>query len=297
MIDFFDIDLKRRIRPLVLPLWLNLWKSSHWQNLINSTRHVKRRRRFLSFGVGLPKTGTKSLAKMLQQEYRAAHEPETWIVTDALTRSSISHGGPETAKDQTELFRARDSFLSLEFESNWVLGLAIKPLYKTFPDAKYILTVRDCMSWVNSEINQHYVIGHRQPWRILSDYRYGQMRVYSDMEKGLEHHGLYPTQSYFRYWADHIRLVLDTVPSNNLLVLRTRDLSHKIKSIASFLGIPEDSLDLSRSHSHRRKDKPLNIYDLVEADYLHQQAEFYCKATMKELFGVKTADAKASYLA
>ena len=276
--------LKEWTRPIALPLWLRLWDSPYWRRIVHQSRKHRYDRSFLAFGVGLPKTGTQSLARILAKEYRAAHEPETWIVTHFLRRNSVAQNRLLTSTSCKELFQARDALLGLEFESNWILGLAIEALYSTFPKAKYILTIRDCISWINSEINQKYVIGHRQPWRILSDYRYGPMRVYRKEEIGLKEYNLYPVRSYFRYWSDHISLVLNTVPEENLLVVRTRDLSSELETIATFLGIPVESLDTTRSHSHKRIQKPLDIYELVDPDYLHAQAELYCKDIMDRFY-------------
>lgn len=280
----FSSQLKERVRPIALPIWLRLWDFPLWRQIVRRVYKNNRKRSFQAYGVGLPKTGTKSLARMLAAEHRSAHEPETWIATHFLGRNSVAQNTPYTNTSCSELFKARDALLALEFESNWVLGLAIEGLYSTFPDAKYILTIRDCISWINSEINQKYVIGHRQPWRILSDYRYGPMRVYRPEEIKLSEYNLYPVRSYFRYWSDHISLVLNTVPEDNLLVVRTRDLSSELGTIAEFLDIPLASLDVARSHSHKRTQKPLNIHDLVDPDYLSAQAELYCKDIMDRFY-------------
>jgi hypothetical protein len=110
------------------------------------------------------------------------------------------------------------------------------------------------------------------------------MRVYRQEEIKLREYNLYPVRSYFRYWSDHISLVLNTVPEDNLLVVRTRDLSSELETIAKFLDIPVASLDKAVSHSHKRAQKALDIYELVDPDYLHDQAELHCGAIMKRFY-------------
>jgi len=220
---------------------------------------------------------------MLKREYRAAHAPEVWTLTHALTQASRTQN-KFSLRDQARLLKNRDALLNLEFESNWIFGLLIRPLYEAFPNAKYILTIRDCFSWINSEINQQHIYGHIQPWNVLADFRYGAMRVFDHREQGLRKLDLYPVSRYFSYWSNHIRLVLDTIPEQQLLVLRTRDLSHEARTIADFLNLDESNLDMQRSHSHRRKDKPLSIEELVDPNYLHYQAKIYCQDIMRKFY-------------
>ena len=47
----------------------------------------------------------------------------------------------------------RDERLGLEFDSSWVNYFIIGHLVYAFPDAKFILLVRDCYTWVESIVN------------------------------------------------------------------------------------------------------------------------------------------------
>ena len=81
MIDFIGSSAKRHIRPLALPVWLRLQNNTYWKKIIHAiSNYYFDRRSFMGFGVGLPKSGTSSLAHLLGENFRSRHEPETWIL-------------------------------------------------------------------------------------------------------------------------------------------------------------------------------------------------------------------------
>jgi hypothetical protein len=225
-----------------------------------------------------------SLANLLKKNYHATHEPETWILTHILQRSSLGEQNRLDNSTAIDILKSRDRLIYPSFESNFVLGMLIDVVYKAFPSAKYILTIRDCYSWINSEINQQHLIGNTQPWGLLADYRYGKRLYYPNAESALKCYGLYPLSSYFSYWSEHIQSVLETIPSDKLLVIRTRDLNRKTQDIADFLEIPHDMLDTERIHSHQRRKKPLDIRELVESSHLREQALLHCNNIMDRFY-------------
>jgi hypothetical protein len=278
------------MRMMALPAWLKLQEASTWHQILGVTQVWRSPRTLQAFGVGLPKTGTVSLANLLSTNYRSSHEPETWILTHLLKGTTLGTDRKMTLEERIGVLRARDQLLNLNFESNFVLGLLIETLYSSFPDAKYILTIRDCYSWVNSEINQQYISSHISPWDFLYDYRYGLQRYYQPEDICLKEYNLHPLSSYFSYWAGHIKTVLDTIPHDQLLVIRTKDLSSRTNDIANFLEISFDRMMLSKSHSHRRRNKALNILDLIDKNFLEYNASIFCKDIMMEYFGSMNAD-------
>ncbi len=86
---------------------------------------------------------------------RSAHEPETHTL---LYLYNLYIKGKISKDDQVRVLKARDSWLWLELESNWMLGLVIDALIEAFPNAKFIYTVRNPEEWIGSEINQEYII-------------------------------------------------------------------------------------------------------------------------------------------
>lgn len=291
MIPAISSHVKDLIKPAALPLWLKLQESAVWHKAVSSFTEDRPERPFQAFGIGLPKTGTVSLANLLKKSYHATHEPETWILTHILQRTSLGEQNRLGDAEAINILKTRDRLIYSSFESNFVLGMLIDVAYEAFPSAKYILTIRDCYSWVNSEINQQHLIGNTQPWGLLADYRYGKRLYYPGAELALKRHGLYPLSSYFTYWAEHIQSVLDTIPTNKLLVIRTRDLNRRTQEIADFLEVPHDTLDTKRVHSHRRKRKPLDIRELVDSSHLREQALIHCGDIMDQFYAEdKVAD-------
>jgi len=284
MIRYLPSSVKEAIRPIALPVWLRLQERRIWQRIVHAATTRRAPRPFQAFGVGLPKTGTVSLANLLKPHYAASHEPETWILTHLFQRSTSGAAHPLSLEEQIRVLRTRDRLLHLTLESNYVLGYVIEALHAAFPDARYILTIRDCFSWINSAINQRYAIGYRQPWSLLADYRYGVWPFYAPEENKLKALNLYPIRGYFTYWSRHIKTVRQTIPPDQLLIIRTRDLSHRTQDIADFLSIPHSHLNLERSHSHKRSEKPLDIKELVPPAFLYEQAERYCADLMEEFY-------------
>lgn len=89
MFDFISPDPNKRLRPIILPLWLKLQEIQAWPKSFLSQIHAVRvKRNLLAFGVGLPVTGKLSLANMLKREYRATHAAEVWTLTDVLNQAS-----------------------------------------------------------------------------------------------------------------------------------------------------------------------------------------------------------------
>lgn len=291
MIPAISPHIKDLIKPAALPLWLKLQESAVWRKTLSRFAGNRPERPFHAFGVGLPKTGTVSLANLLKKNYHATHEPETWILNHILQRSSLGEQNRLDDSSVIGILKSRDRLIYPSFESNFVLGMLIDVLHEAFPSAKYVLTIRDCYSWINSEINQQHLIGNTQPWGLLADYRYGKRLYYPSAESTLKRYRLYPLSSYFSYWSEHIQSVLETIPSDKLLVIRTRDLNRKTQEIAEFLEIPHDMLDTERIHSHQRKKKPLDIRDLVDSSHLQEQALRHCSDIMDRFYSEdKVAD-------
>lgn len=150
----------------------------------------------------------------------------------------------EIAKlDLQRLVHRRDRTLWLEMEASAFNVHVLDLLVQEFSDARFILTIRDCYSWVDSALNHQ--LGRSLPKHYKSFLRYwvAPGSEYTRAELVLKDNGLYPLKSYFRAWANHNQRVLDTVPADRLLVIRTDEISKSSERIAEFLGIPARTLD------------------------------------------------------
>jgi hypothetical protein len=245
------------------------------------------RRSLHLFCVGTPKSGTSSIAGIFDEHYRSAHEPLEgefieWIVTTNTQRD----GHDWFPADSATYLQSRDRELSLEVESNHLLIHCLEDLDQTFPDAKYIFTIRDCYTWLNSVINQQIVAqSDSDTWDPIHRLQYASpAHEYDHADRKLADWGLYPVSAYFSYWAWHNRKVLDVLPPSSRITIRTGEISERLNDIADFVDVPRTTLSPRRSHANRRSDKQLHILDLVDSNFLHDQAHRYCKEIMDNIF-------------
>ena len=243
-----------------------------------------RPRRFHAFCVGAFKSGTHSIAGMLMRRYRSSHEPRVPELIGAVlaaSRQEISQ------RDLQQFVHHRDRTLWLEMESSAFSVHILDLLVRDFPDARFILTIRDCYSWVDSALNQQ--LGRKLPKHYESFLRYwiAPGSEYAPAELALKENGLYPLKSYFKAWANHNRRVIDTVPPDRLLVIRTNDISKSPERIARFLGIPPRTLDRDRSHSFRTHKK-FDLLSAIDRDFVREAAQESCGPLMSRFFPERT---------
>ncbi len=239
-----------------------------------------RPRRFHAYCVGALKSGTHSIAGMLMRHYRSSHEPRVPELIDAV----LAFSRREIARpDLQRLLHRRDRSLWLEMEASAFNVHVLDLLVEEFPDARFILTIRDCYSWVDSALNHQ--LGRKLPAHYESFLRYwvAPGSEYARAELVLKDKGLYPLKSYFRAWANHNQRVLDTVPADRLLVIRTNEISKSPKRIAGFLGIPARTLDRSRSRSFASR-KRFDLLSSIDPDYVKEAAQEDCMPLMTRFF-------------
>ena len=248
---------------------------------MRKTDHGTGPRRFHAYCVGTSKSGTTSLADMLSASYRAAHEPEPVALIEKILDAAA---GAICGDELEQYMKERDGLLRLEFESSQLLLYVIDILCNTFPHAKFILTLRDCYSWLDSVTNHELTRAINPAWRRMAEHRFrGHELTHSAAEQVLADRGLYTIEGYLSYWAEHNRTVLQRVPSERLLVVRTEEIRHRIAEIADFLGIPPDTVDPSASHTNKAVART-NILQQIDPDLIEQQVAEHCADLMKEYF-------------
>src|SRR6185437_3672777 len=134
--------------------------------------------------------------------------------------------------------------MQLEMDSSYLNGEVIEFLARDFPESRFILTLRDCLSWVDSFtnflLNRPEFVGarkrHVQRHMALA---FGEPPYqFSRHERILEEVRLHPLRTYLRYWSDHNRKVLDVVPSERLQVIKTAEIGKSSRQLEKFFGIP-----------------------------------------------------------
>jgi len=220
-------------------------------------------RRTQVFCVGTAKSGTHSIASMFSRNVRTGHEKEALESIDAFFRW---HEGRMTEREYRDWLVARDGEMALEIDSSWFHGLIVDLLASEFPNARFVLTIRDCYSWLNSEFKRVLHTPSQQPERVkMRAFVYnGSAATYAPEEQVLKEIGLYPVDNYLVRWAAHNEKVLAVV-------------------LADFAGLPRGTVQLEQAHAYRNPVQREIIREL-DAEFLERKVERYCRPLMGRFF-------------
>jgi hypothetical protein len=237
-------------------------------------------RAFHAYCIGTPKSGTHSIAGLFQPRYNSVHEPEHYpLIQLLLANQPVNQINKQLTK--------RDQHLGLELESSNLLSFFVESLVSEFTEAKFILTIRDCYSWLDSCLN-HQLNAQRTEemafwWRYRDLCFRPEQCKHAAQEKTLAEHHLYTLDGYLSYWQRINQKILSTIPPERLLIVRTLEIEASIDKIAQFLPIPVETLNPSRSHLYRASKK-FNLLWQIDRDFLEQKVEFYCRPLMTQYF-------------
>lgn len=246
-----------------------------------ASRHSPVARRFHAYCIGTSKSGTHSIAEIFAGRYRAAHEPGYEQVIDMMLDAS---SGAASQSQVVEFIRSRDRRLRLELECSHPLFHFLDALLGEFAEAKFILTIRDCYSWLDSQTNNQLSYIEGPHWRDFGEFKYQSEIVrHPREERILARFGLYTLDGYLSAWAFHNSKVLASVPRNKLLVVRTQDIARDMAKIADFLGVPAAHLDSAGAHSFKGGRK-FGLLSKLDEQYLEEKVNKYCRALMDEYF-------------
>jgi hypothetical protein len=239
-------------------------------------------RRTRIYCVGTAKSGTHSIYSMFSRNVRAGHEKEALPFIDTFFRWQE---GQMSEREFREWILARDREMALEVNSSWHHILILDFLAKEFPDARYVLTIRDCYSWLNSEFKRVLHNPSQQPQRIkLRKFIYnGGSASYSPEEQVLKEAGLFTIDNYLSRWAAHNEKVLATIPPERLLVVRTDQIGARAYEIADFAGLPRYAVRLQRTHEYRNPVQREIIRE-IDSKFLEQKVEQHCRPLMSRFF-------------
>ena len=148
-------------------------------------------RRTQVFGVGMGKSGTHSLAAIFTAKVRAAHELE---VLPLVARVCDWHDGRLDEARLRQWLRDRDRRLRLEVDSSAPNAHVLDLLLTEFPAARFVLTIRDCYTWLDSAINHALRFPRMHPlWHRNRRLAFGhEASQHAPEEPLLRARGLYP---------------------------------------------------------------------------------------------------------
>jgi Sulfotransferase domain len=232
------------------------------------------------YGVGTGKSGTHSLAAVFERHYRSAHEAEAKELMEVLFEV---WAGTRPWSDVSAVLVERDARLDLEVDASLVNGEVVSDLVALHPDARFVLTVRDPWSWLDSMAN--HSLAHATPdhWTRWRDLRFRSAELTHPPEEAvLAEHGLYTVDGYLGSWARHNRMVLEAVPADRLFVVRTEDLGARLGQLATFAGVPAATLDASRVHEFPAAGQ-YGVIAQLDPEYVAERIDHHCGEIQRRL--------------
>lgn len=231
--------------------------------------------------VGAAKTGTHSIDTMFDDNVKSQHEADDDEVIDKILQIT---SGDISNVDLREYILQRDKRICLDVDSSQLNFFFLDQLLDEFPDARFLLTIRDCYSWLNSFIDDSL---RRQPsgnWIKLREYRFrSDYFTHPVEERALQERGLYTLDGYLSYWAIHNHKVLATIPDDRLLIVRTNDISKRAHDIADFAGLPRDTVRTQHTHAFKNPEK-FHVLNEILRDYLEAKVREHCAPLMNKFF-------------
>ncbi len=228
-------------------------------------------RRLHLYGVGMAKSGTHSVAAVFQPAYRSVHEP------DANRLISLLYGALTGTVEASEIdsFILRRSRHRLEVDSSSLNGHIVDRLAALHPRARFVLTVREPHSWLRSLMSHTLARGRpSQEWVLWRHARFGGT-AYSRHDEPLRVRGLFPLDGYLRSWTRHNLTVLEQVPPERLLVLRTTEITEGLPRLAQFAKIGVGTLSARNAHSFQGRASE-DVLAALDQSYLSDRVKANC---------------------
>jgi hypothetical protein len=232
--------------------------------------------------VGTAKSGTHSIASMFRGIVRAKHEPNRKELIPKILEIGSGRLRGEPLK---EWVRARDRKLRLRVDSANMYLFLFDTFQQEFPKAKFLLTIRDCYSWLNSVMRHALRFPNPAPmWASYREMLYQpHLHSHAPEEQPLKQRGLYPIDAYLSNWAAHNASVLDRIPETKLMVVKTDEIGTKACDVARFAGLPPQLVLSSQAHTFENPVKG-NLLQEIPRNFLEGKVEQHCRALMTRFF-------------
>jgi hypothetical protein len=237
-------------------------------------------RRCRLYCTGTPKSGTHSISEMFVKPLRSGHEIEYHRLADKIMAASA---GRTTAQSFRKWILRRDWRIRLDVDSSTLNFFILDMLLEEFGDARFVLTLRDCYSWLNSMAN-HAVRYPQKHWQPFRDFRFRpDLHVHTAGDRVFKENGLHTLEGYLSYWARHNQESLAKIPAERLMVVRTDQISQRAIEIARFAGLSPDSINPKQTHGFQNPAKRDFLSEL-DRDYLEAKVCEHCRPLMRRFF-------------
>lgn len=244
-----------------------------------------RKRLIQVYVVGMPRSGTVSLYDIFTPNFRADHEPESRFFTQKIVAYRMNRLDEQGMR---HYLRRRDRRLGLELDTSYLNGEVVELLADEFPNARFVLTIRDVLSWTDSMMNfllnkPEFMTSRKPHIREHMEVQFGAPPyVYAPEEAILQELNLHPLSRYLQYWTDHNQRVINLVPPERLLVIKTTDIGHSSNAIETFLNLPPNSLDKA-VHSNSAPTRH-SLLKKIPREFVRAQVRVHCDELMQKYF-------------
>lgn len=227
---------------------------------------------------GLFRTGTNTMYEMFRRSFRSAHE---FMLMPSLAAVEAWAKGDLSRAEFAAFACERDRSGNLDMDSSGLNFAFLDLFLEMHPEARIVLTIRDCYSWLNSSIGVFYRINGRRNAEVLSQFvnsldyapdgsmRWSDRRAYKPCLRQM-----------LRTWAAANQYALRRIPRDRLLVLDTSDLDQAVEAVARFSGVPADALD---AH-HANGGYGIDYLACFPREAIERLVEENCALLMKERF-------------
>jgi hypothetical protein len=236
------------------------------------------RRSIHAFGVGAAKTGTTSLAAAFARIGRVAHEPETTLTNELAIRAESG----TIAKDEilARLHR-RDARMRLSLEVAHPPIHVAAELVEAFPEARFLVTVREPRSWLFSRISFHEFRQTRRWEPYRRHFFRDRPHAFLPAEACLRPSGVAPLRTYLEQYEDHHRRACEHLPTDRTMVVRTDRLDDELPDIARFLGVPSGPWRLVHGNRLARRSPAL---DRIDPAFVDASIGRWCPGVIRRWF-------------
>jgi len=242
----------------------------------------RKSRRFHAYCVGDAKTGTHSVHGIFATHFRSAHEPEREALVALLEleeRSSLNHD------EKVDFLLKRDRRLNLEMDASAFNRRFVSLYAELFPESKFIMTIRDPYTRTDSLIN-HMLnnpttseLAQRRKDLIFRADQYSHVPE----EEVLRERGLHTLDGFLADYAETNASIAGSIPADRLLVVRTDYLGESVTAIARFLDVPEELLDLEKSHTYQARKK-YGILANMDPGFVDAKVRAHCADLLADSF-------------
>jgi hypothetical protein len=232
-------------------------------------------RRFHLIGVGLPKTGTTSLAHLFQP-FRWGYE---FLIAESVVRLIAWKGGRLGHERMRRWLASRAEAGALELDSASFNHYFLDILVELYPAARFVYTRRDAVSWADSLLNMalwpgRYHRGQGWPeWQVAL----GRLMAPSfDPGRFVSPERLRPAlrplaEELLAFYARETPRIEAALPPERSLVIPTDGLSTSLDTLAEFAGVPRSALNVAGSHANRGQAKIPLVAALPDLPHLLEQ--------------------------